>query len=285
MSQYTIVSGDTFFSIGKKLGVSVAALEQANPGVNPSNLQIGQTINVPSDSLSTSDSNSRSSSSTFTYVILSGDTFFSISKKFGVSVSALEQVNRGVNPQNLQIGQVITIPNNNRIAATNDFRVASSKYTVVAGDTFFSIGQKLGLSVADIEQANPGVNPENLQIGQVITIPGNNGQSQPTNPPPNYDGQNNGYVNYSGPASNFPDPSTWASFATLWKHNSALMRPADSNAEVTQVKHAIDTVSKESGVDARVITAIMMQESGGNVRIPTVSTNLSTSTTVSCVLT
>ncbi|KAL8975986.1 MAG: hypothetical protein Q9205_007923, partial [Flavoplaca limonia] len=44
---YTIQSGDTFWAIAQKLGISVDALQAANPGVNPSLLQIGQTINLP----------------------------------------------------------------------------------------------------------------------------------------------------------------------------------------------------------------------------------------------
>jgi LysM repeat protein len=47
MSKYTIKAGDTFFAIAKQLGISVNALQAANPGINASNLQIGQVINLP----------------------------------------------------------------------------------------------------------------------------------------------------------------------------------------------------------------------------------------------
>jgi len=49
-------------------------------------------------------------------------------------------------------------------------------YTVVAGDTYYVIAQKHqskvpGITAADIQRANPGVDPRRLRIGQVIRIP------------------------------------------------------------------------------------------------------------------
>lgn len=47
MSKYTIKAGDTFFAIAKQLGISVDALQAANPGVNATTLKVGQVINLP----------------------------------------------------------------------------------------------------------------------------------------------------------------------------------------------------------------------------------------------
>jgi LysM repeat protein len=44
---HTIVSGETLAGIARKQGVSLAALEAANPGVNPKKLKAGQIINLP----------------------------------------------------------------------------------------------------------------------------------------------------------------------------------------------------------------------------------------------
>ena len=44
-------------------------------------------------------------------------------------------------------------------------------HTVKRGDTFFRLAQWYNTSVSAIETANPGVNAENLQIGQVLIIP------------------------------------------------------------------------------------------------------------------
>lgn len=44
-------------------------------------------------------------------------------------------------------------------------------HTIVAGDTFYKLALNYGVTVEQIMAANPGVNPNNLQIGQVIRIP------------------------------------------------------------------------------------------------------------------
>jgi LysM repeat protein len=44
---HTIAAGDTFSNVAKKYGVSLKALEDANPGVDSSKLKIGQSITIP----------------------------------------------------------------------------------------------------------------------------------------------------------------------------------------------------------------------------------------------
>lgn len=43
---YTVQSGDTFGAISVKTGVSIARLEQLNPGVSSNGLQVGQKLRV-----------------------------------------------------------------------------------------------------------------------------------------------------------------------------------------------------------------------------------------------
>lgn len=47
------------------------------------------------------------------------------------------------------------------------------------------------------------------------------------------------------------------------------MKFNDSDSEIALIKKSIEQVARESGVDVRVILCIIVQESGGNVRIPT----------------
>lgn len=192
------------------------------------------------------------------YTVQSGDTFFSIAQKLGIDVGALQSANPGVDAQNLQVGQVLKLPGG----------AGTTSYTIAQGDTLWAIAQKFGTSVDAITAANPGLNASNLQVGQTIQVPGGGGSVPPPSGPPAPGG---GYVQYSGPASNFPDPGQWASWDTLWEQNSRLMKFNDSDSEIDAIKTAINTVSAESGVDARVILCIIVQESGGNVRIHTVS--------------
>jgi LysM repeat protein len=43
-------------------------------------------------------------------------------------------------------------------------------YTVEAGDTFGSISAKTGVPIAQIEQLNPGVSTNSLQVGQKLRV-------------------------------------------------------------------------------------------------------------------
>jgi LysM repeat protein len=101
MGHYTVQSGDTLFSIADKLGITLSALQAANPGLNADDMQIGQVINTPG---------SEGGSVFQQYTVQAGDTFFSIAQKKGITVQALEQVNPSVDENNLQLGQVISIP-------------------------------------------------------------------------------------------------------------------------------------------------------------------------------
>jgi LysM repeat protein len=43
---YTVQAGDTFDSIARKTGTTVARIEQLNPGIDPTALHVGQKIRV-----------------------------------------------------------------------------------------------------------------------------------------------------------------------------------------------------------------------------------------------
>ncbi|KAM0697354.1 hypothetical protein Q7P36_002207 [Cladosporium allicinum] len=189
------------------------------------------------------------------YLVQAGDTFWSIGQKLSMSVGALEAANPGVSAESLHVGQIL------HLSAGGSSSERSHQYTVISGDTLWAIAQKFGVPVATLEAANPGIMATQLQPGQVIIVPAGGIQSNPS--------KEDGYINYSGRASAFPDPSQWASYADLWAQNSRLMKSHDSDSEISQIKSAIQIVSKESGVDERVILCIIVQESGGNVRIPT----------------
>ena len=49
VGSYTIQPGDNFAKIAEQYGVSLQALLDANPGVDPRRLQIGQSIVLPSN--------------------------------------------------------------------------------------------------------------------------------------------------------------------------------------------------------------------------------------------
>lgn len=99
------------------------------------------------------------------YVIQPGDTFNALAARFGISPQAIANANPGVDPRNLQVGQTICIPGRGPSAC------AGTTYTIQLGDTFYLLAQRFGVTLQALVNANPGVDPARLQVGQTICIP------------------------------------------------------------------------------------------------------------------
>ena len=99
-----------------------------------------------------------------TYTVKAGDTLYGISNQFGVSVTELANLNN-VNANNLQIGQVLTIPTKSGTNPNTMFM-----YTVKKGDSLYSIARKYNTTVQEIINLN-NLKSNVLQIGQVLRIP------------------------------------------------------------------------------------------------------------------
>lgn len=54
---------------------------------------------------------------------------------------------------------------------TDGFEKSKGYVEVAKGDTLYAIAKRTGFALADIERANPGINPHLLSIGQTIVIP------------------------------------------------------------------------------------------------------------------
>ena len=101
------------------------------------------------------------------YTIKPGDSFYELARRFNTTINALITANPEVNPTNLQLGQQICIP----VAPSPGPCPGGFIYTVAINDTFFSIARRFGIAVPALAAANPGVDPNRLQIGQPVCVP------------------------------------------------------------------------------------------------------------------
>jgi LysM repeat protein len=111
-SEYTVAKGDTLAVIAKKQGVSLSALQAANPGVVPTKLQIGQKLVIPAGGSTAGGTLAPTTSvetGVTTYTVKSGDTLISIAKKHGATVKAIQSANNLVTTK-IKVGQKLSIP-------------------------------------------------------------------------------------------------------------------------------------------------------------------------------
>ena len=102
------------------------------------------------------------------YVIRSGDSYWSIARRYKTSVTALLETNPGINPNRLTIGAGITIPS--RKGAQNP-STTTRTYRVKSGDILGRISINHGIPLQQLLSANPGLNPQILKIGTILKIP------------------------------------------------------------------------------------------------------------------
>ena len=108
--QLTVKSGDTIWGLAKQHGLSVSALEQANPSVKKINdsidlITVGQQLTLPTAQHDASaDLNADGS-----YTVKPGDTLSSIADRYNVTVSQLMAWNNLSTNDSLYIGQQLSV--------------------------------------------------------------------------------------------------------------------------------------------------------------------------------
>ncbi len=100
-----------------------------------------------------------------TYTVKSGDTLYSIAKKYDTTVNAITTINN-LTSNTLSIGHTLKIP-------TSTQNVTEQTYTVKSGDTLYSIARKYNTTVSELINRN-NLKTSNLSIGQELIIPNNN---------------------------------------------------------------------------------------------------------------
>ena len=100
------------------------------------------------------------------YTVKSGDTLWSIAKKFGIRVSDLKEQN-GLTNSMLSIGQSLIIPIKENTNIENNF------YIVKPGDTLYKISTEYDTTPNELIKINNLTNTT-LSIGQKLIIPNNN---------------------------------------------------------------------------------------------------------------
>lgn len=89
-----------------------------------------------------------------TYIVKSGDSLWSIAKKYNTTVDSLKKIN-GLDSNLIKVGQVLNL--------------SSDTYTVKKGDTLYSIARKYNTTVSNLKSIN-NLSSDIISIGQVLKV-------------------------------------------------------------------------------------------------------------------
>lgn len=152
---YEVQPKETIYSLTHKLGVTTDEIIAANPAV-ADGLKAHTVLYFPAKKAVKR-----------THTASKGETIYGISHRYGLTVDQLIKLNPVLN-DGLRPGMVLIIegsaPEHTRVEGD-----INHTHRVAEGETFYSIAHRYGITVADLEKANPSVSV--LQAGSTINIP------------------------------------------------------------------------------------------------------------------
>lgn len=179
---HVVQPGETMYSIARQYGVTVQQISAANGIVNPALIYVGQQLVIPGTG------SPPPSGSTTTYTVASGDTLYSIARRFNTDVNTLIQLNGLTNPNVLYVGQVLLVPSGETNPTPEPTQATEEPtdepteeptatpppeqitHTVQPGETLSRIALQYGVTVQQIVQLNNISNPNLIYVGQVLVI-------------------------------------------------------------------------------------------------------------------
>jgi LysM repeat protein len=167
---HIVAPKETLFGLSKQYHVSVEAIQNANQETLANGLQIGQELIIPQNPDHFSKQENVVSSKA-THLVVAKESLFSIARQYNVSVQDLENLNKDILINGLQIGQTISIPNK-RKTLDGRVRVINQEtvfHVVEPKETKFSIAKKYGISIDQLESQNPEI-VNGLIVGNKLAI-------------------------------------------------------------------------------------------------------------------
>ena len=191
---YQVCAGDNVWLISKKYGVSQAKILKDNNLTESSILRIGQKIKIVGgqnhQGIEPTTKNQTATTTIQSYEIKKGDSLWTISRIFGVSIKTIMVANNLSEDSILQIGMKLKIPTQQNetpqvlVAQSGQSGKAAGEkgfyYTVASGDTLWNISRRYGVSVNTLMKVNNLKSTDLLQINQKIWVSSSEKRQSPS---------------------------------------------------------------------------------------------------------
>ncbi len=192
---HTVVRGDTLGDISRQYYGTTRhwpKIQEANK-VDPDGLHVGQKLVIPviaSDPAPITPSATGTAASAGLYEVKRGDSYYRIAERELGDPSRAREIERlnGIAPEDLRVGQKLKLPSRAATAspaptssgATTAPPADARVHTVQRDEYLIDISEKYYGTTTRwklIADANPGVNPNRLLVGQKLVIPNAGGAS------------------------------------------------------------------------------------------------------------
>lgn len=172
---YEVQAGDTLSSIARRMNVTLSALLELNPYIDPDRLSIGQMICVPGENGGTcTGADCPCPEDSVQRTVRYGDTLVRILDRYDMSYEVFRDLNPELDESRLMPGQRYCVPN---VPARGSCAAQGAQaYTWAAGDSMATVAAKFRTSVAELLRLNPSLKPSEFTPGQVICVPEDGGQ-------------------------------------------------------------------------------------------------------------
>ncbi len=170
---HIVKKGETLYGISKAYGVTEKEISKENP-VLVTGLQAGMVLKIPFVEEKKVPSEENMAAEKYViHVIKEGETLYSLSRQYQVSVDDILQLNPGLKVDDIPLGTRLRIPTKRVVPERIDFSHPQGKYrihVVKPGETLYSIAQNYGLTVRELKKFNRGLH-NRIKPGQQIRIP------------------------------------------------------------------------------------------------------------------
>lgn len=194
---HTVQAGETLYSLAKTYEVGEQVIVQNNPTL-AGTLQAGATLKIPFVAPAAGTPSEKKLRKTFDmHYVAKGETLYAISKRYGIPIPTIIGDNPALDPLRLRTGERILIRKKeigtedeagtraqweeyrsslNSVAAPGE-----AYHIVAAGETFYSLSRRFGITEAELSELNAGLQPADLKAGAMIRVPGKK-EAEPSAP-------------------------------------------------------------------------------------------------------
>ena len=196
--KHKVKSGESIYSIARKYDLTEKDIYELNPRLKGKVLSLKTVVEIPNKNYKAEEKKTKepkkeivvapistSNDTYITHLVVAKETLYSLSKKYGVTMEEICEMNPELKTGNLKVGARIKFPNANpsltlvevsteqptvvASETTNNSTVYSQTHTVQPKETLYRISKKYGVSVNQLQEWNPSVK-SGLPVGYNLIV-------------------------------------------------------------------------------------------------------------------